>query len=171
MRTLNVREVLALESLLGEVVNVSAVNNTFDRVLLHGTGMHTANYSAQIKRSDCFFTLHNHTGVYELFRCVNLTESNELLLVLRYFVTKQMRCCYSALSVNVMQNCSEDARKCMPFSSRQSRSCSQEVRVAKRTITNASHQESTAATWIDHHCCRPSCEQVTYHLVQVMQTD
>jgi len=45
VRTLNVHEVLALEPLLGEAVNVSTVN-TFERVLLHGTVMHTANYYA-----------------------------------------------------------------------------------------------------------------------------
>ena len=103
VRTLNVREVLALESVLGGAVSISAVN-TFERVLIHGTVMHTASYSAQIKRNDCFFTLHNHTGVYELFRCVNLPGTNELLFIFRYFVTQQMRCCNSEVGVNVLQH-------------------------------------------------------------------
>ena len=101
--SLSVPEIMAVESLLGTATVTSHVY-TFDRVIVNGMVMHTVNYSSRIKRSDCYFTLHNHSGIYALQRCVCFAGLNEIFFLFRYFCCQQQRCYNSSINMNLLRH-------------------------------------------------------------------
>ena len=105
---LSASQTLAVESLLNSPLantdNASITVNSFDRVLVNGVVLHTLQYSAAIKRCDSYFTLHNHTGVFALQNCINLSGTKDLILIFSHFKTQQLRSYDTDVQTNLLSH-------------------------------------------------------------------
>lgn len=85
-----ITEVLALERLVGHGITNKTVTK-FSRIICKGQVMHTSGYSSKCRRNDSLFLPCNNTGVFELYICVQLSDSSFLFFIFCRYITRPLR--------------------------------------------------------------------------------